>query len=377
MRRLVKIRTTIETRVKVDLGVKILQPERNLASVSCVSSFIPDELGLTRGSLSARTLPPKDTPNSTDPSRRVRVPSLPDLEATDEAALNAAAAREVSREMDALAFNPPPPPPLNINRGILPPTAPLKPSPPEPVVEPLENVPSPRIPMAPASNNDSPLVPPQISFGDRSTSSISSGGNSPYRTPTETPTRTPNESPYRPALTTAQLSTMSITAKSSSTSLSSPLPPGTRTISAAAFKRPSPRLPSSDSIAASGIADISPLTFKKRPSIGAGLGLPSSPRQPPSVRTPSGAPPPSSYQSQAPPSPIDGSHRRVPSSVPQNTFADEDDQFDYIAAYVNNAGADAETPSQPGGNRIAGGGPGGGGYAQGRFATNLDEGSLR
>ena len=77
----------------------------------------------------------------------------------------------------------------------------------------------------------------------------------------------------------------------------------------------------------------------------------------------------------------------MPSSVPQNTFPDEDDQFDYITAYVNNMGPETEngSPTQEdfgklGQTKIANGsGPGSTspGYGQGRFATNLEDGSLR
>lgn len=300
-------------------------------------------------------IPPSEANPSTDSlaassrSYRVRVPSMEG--GTDENALNAAAAREVSREMDALTFDPPPPPP--------------------PLAVPLE-IPAPRSPIAPASNRSaSPpeqLNPPTIasSFGSNG------GGNSPYRTPMDSPQRSPKESPYRPMLTTGQLSNMSVN-KGSSTSLASPMPPSTRTISAAAFKRPAPRMPSMDSgnsNSNTAIADISPLSFKKRPSVGA----PRTASREPTSLSPraANAGPPSSFAGPVPSSPVDGVHRRVPSSVPQNTFADEDDQFDYITAYVNNAGGSDEGPPPPPPARSASGG-----YGQGRFATVLNEGSLR
>lgn len=73
-------------------------------------------------------------------------------------------------------------------------------------------------------------------------------------------------------------------------------------------------------------------------------------------------------------------HRRVPSSVPQNTFPDEDDQFDYIAAYVNNMGAEDSGGSQgqsDQGDAANGPNASSSGYGQGKFATNLEDGGLR
>ena len=68
----------------------------------------------------------------------------------------------------------------------------------------------------------------------------------------------------------------------------------------------------------------------------------------------------------------------MPSSVPQNTFPDEDDQFDYITAYVNNMDIDAEDGGgqthSPSANDPKQTLPG---YGQGRFATNLEDGGLR
>lgn len=74
----------------------------------------------------------------------------------------------------------------------------------------------------------------------------------------------------------------------------------------------------------------------------------------------------------------------MPSSVPQNTFPDEDDHFDYITAYVNNMGpeADSGSPTQEdygrlGQTKVINGSPSSPGYAQGRFATNLENSGLR
>ena len=294
----------------------------------------------------------------------------------DESSLNAAAAREVSREMDSLTFSPPAPvtsdhphsppaPPTpqfaqspardNANTDSLPITVSLSPKDLSPPQSPIS---SGQTQGSPISNNFLPS-PPQINIPERkiSSSNISIGGGTSYRTALESPSRTPSESPYRSPLS----------ANKSSSPLTSPsLAPGARTIPAAAFKRPAPR-PSNESGSISP-ADTMPLAFKKRT-------LPSSPYPPrlqasrePSSQSLRGAPVPSSPNE----------HRRVPSSVPQNTFPDEDDHFDYITAYVNNMGSDPEDgggqiqqPSTNGPKQTSSG------YGQGRFATNLEDSGLR
>jgi len=67
----------------------------------------------------------------------------------------------------------------------------------------------------------------------------------------------------------------------------------------------------------------------------------------------------------------------------------EEDDYDYISAYVNNSNPNSPHRSSfdavagqghgqgPAGRFGGGGGGGGGGYNDGRFATNLEDGSLR
>lgn len=354
-------------------------------------------------------LVPTPSPPSDQRPRRVPVPAVDDL--TDESSLNAAAAREVSREMDALTFNPPP-----VDRGNSPllPPSPLFAQNPAAVRTNL-NIDSP-VPITGPSVPDktststtnsadkatSPLQiplqhtvpPPHINLPDRSVSSFSSSNTgSPYRTPLESPFRTPSESPLRSSALGITSPGTSPTIKTSSSSLSSPpLPPGTRTISAAAFKRPSPRMSVdiSTPIGSVGPADTTPLTFKKR-------ALPSSPYpqrlQPqPASHEPSitnlrgnAAPAPAPLPSQP------AVHRPIPSTAPQNTSSDDDyDQFDYITAYVNTMGPEPDdgSPVQADYGRLGPSkvvnGPGAGessmsssGYGQGRFATSLDSEGLR
>lgn len=276
--------------------------------------------------------------------------------------------------MDTLNFSPPPAdrsltpllppaPPFaqsasaaraNINTESLP----HPPSP--PTVQSISNNPTASAPTIQPVPRSSSLSPSQFTLPDRSISSLSSAGGIPYRTPSESPYRSPvlSNPPLAPP------------ANKSTSSLSSPqIPPGTRTISAAAFKRPAPRIMCDTG--SSGSTDTSSLALKKRT-------LPSSPyparlQQPPVSYDPAAQ----SNKGAIPSSPVDTSHRRVPSSVPQNTFPDEDDQFDYITAYVNSMGAE-ESVNQGQGDR---GSPGqvnpSSGYSQGKFATNLEDSGLR
>jgi hypothetical protein len=355
---------------------------------------------------------PTPSPPSDQRSRRVPAPVVDDL--TEESSLNAAAAREVSREMDALTFNPPPV--ARENSPLLPP-APLfaqnsatvranfNTDSPVPATGPSVPDKTSISTINAADRSTSPLQiplqhtvpPPHINLPDRSVSSFSSSNTgSPYRTPLESPFRTPSESPPRPSMLGSASSVAGPTNKTSSSSLSPQLlPPGARTISAAAFKRQSPRMSidMSTPVGSVGPADTTPLAFKKR-------ALPSSPypqrlqtqpasRDPPitNVRG-SAAPAPAPLPS--PTADVTAAHRRIPSTVPQNASSDDDyDQFDYITAYVNTMGPEPDdgSPTQADYGRfgqsgvVNGSGTGGSstssGYGQGRFATSLDNGGLR
>ncbi|KIJ62349.1 hypothetical protein HYDPIDRAFT_30602 [Hydnomerulius pinastri MD-312] len=298
-------------------------------------------------------------------------------ETAEERARNVAAAREVSRELDALAFSsippvagyapPPGPPPGHgpqtiyspqnhppsyqsqpppVQASYSPPSqAPYRSSPPSPLVPPsapfANRAVSPHPPSItgldrspPSPSNDGRPPPFNPGFGPRgasplppsisprlpqldavSTRSDSSGPRSPpYRTPPEYPRPTP---PFSSPLM----------AKSTS-SLSNGAAPGgaPRTISAAAFRRPQARTPSGSGGELSP-ADTSPLTFR-RPS-------------------------------PAPAAPPKGPSRRLSVVNPDpRTSDDDEEEFDYIGAYGNEEG---ESGGQSGG------------YGSGKYVSDLEK----
>ena len=273
------------------------------------------------------------------------------VEPEDERALNAAAAREVSREMDALMYSPPvaPPvaPPRTSSPETLDPPAPLSippvahapppqsndtlPHPPSPFARtrnrspgspttsrssaehpsPTNVPPSPRVPSTPSSPTvQASLPPPNISLPLSSSVSLSSTNSAPFRTPPEYPTN-PTPNPSQRTLPQPPLG-----------SKPSPLPPpGSRTISAAAFRRPVPRI-GSDTL--SGSPDVSPLSIKKRdprtsPYLPRTGGLFDSTSSLPTAQAPIPAP-------------------SQPQEQPQ------EDEFDYISAYYGSEGDDLGGP---------------------------------
>ncbi|KAF8066570.1 hypothetical protein FPV67DRAFT_1767534 [Lyophyllum atratum] len=351
--------------------------------------------------------------------RRVPPPSFDPAE--EERALNAAAAREVSRELDALTFNPPRspnrdnqsefarergsslsqsgpgyggPPVTQIDGSPLaPPSAPFS----KRIPSPHPGADSPTLPYgqyntptttfsqtnAPAQYSQGPAQyqqPPQPPahdapndtrnpgtprIGASAAPAINSQDNhprlpplstqipsSPYQTP---PYQTPPEYPRSIGISNSPIT-------KSTTSLNTQVPAGARTISAAAFKRPPQRMPSGD-LPPSLADSTNPLSFKKR--------LPTSP-----------------YPQQREASPIrrgrSGSPAQPPAPAPSQGLpplpTTEDDDYDYLGAYVNagspndagNLGQLKVANETPGG----GGARGPGGYGEGRFATNL-EGGLR
>ncbi|KAL0578943.1 hypothetical protein V5O48_003034 [Marasmius crinis-equi] len=349
-------------------------------------------------------------------SRRVPPPTFsPD---DDEKELNAAAAREISRELDALNFSahggirggrlpeeassPTSPRGRNDssaagsipgNRGdvspLVPPVAPFTqrgpsprpesvPIPSSPVIstptaaqsplsggptsthEPEEHPPaSPLSPRGPA-----PALPnPTINAPDhRSSPSITSlRGGSPYLS---------DNLPKSPLGTRSTSSLVGDRPDRSPMSSPAPPPPGVRTISAAAFRRPARTNSDAPGPAPGGapMADTSPLHLKKR--------LPASPY--PASRGGDGPVP----ESRAP----SGMHEH---GRPQSG-GDADDQYDYLAAYANDTPPGAGSPMRGDfgslgqmrvtneyGDRGGGLPPGAspptpGGYSDGRFATNLE-----
>lgn len=330
-----------------------------------------------------------------------------DDETDEEKALNAAAAREVSRELDALMFNspirttaapeatmplpsPPASPPAPPSRGRLSigaehsasptssrfdltyvrerdrstsiPNSPVRseheherPAPPRR---------SPLVPSSPVTSNEAspPLQPPPaISLRSSSPASLSLSIDTPYRTPMEFP--------WPP---TAPPSFYNLPSVSGSGTFS---PGGTKTVSAAIFKRQlrSPSSPPSPGDAGRRQPDVNPLVINKR-------GIPASPRLPtsdpfssprvvsnpnpitgPSYLDPQPQMPPSTLTSLRPSS-AEGAARPHSIARPAEGHGEED-EYDYISAYVDEDSSGGETkPASTGG------------YGQGHFATNLEDG---
>lgn len=309
---------------------------------------------------------------STPPAPEIPPVSTAKTPEEEEKDLNAAAAREVSRELDALMFSSPlkpaepvasrpdplqvPAPPFarrftpsrsSLSLGSDQLTSPTRTEAsyvrerdrsPSVVASPTSataHSPTSSVPSHSADGHDTaPLAPPpSISLPPRIPSPApSSTSTTPFRTPMEFPGPAP---PF-----------YNLPAMSGSGSFQ---PGGTRTISAAAFKRQlrSPSSPPPDA----QDPGTSPLIVKKRMP---GSPLPPSARlqEPHGMQRVSSAPDP---------------RNRVASATygarPEST-AGEEDHYDYISAYV-----DDPPPEHGQGNAS--------GYGQGRFATNLDSDSIR
>ncbi|KAI0321404.1 hypothetical protein OF83DRAFT_311174 [Amylostereum chailletii] len=251
--------------------------------------------------------------------------------------LNAAAAREVAREMDSLTFSPPqgPPPrtqspaPISPVDGSSSPTtgSPNTAHPPSPFsrdryrADTLTRTsndmpPPPRIPSPPDNRLQTGPPSPLYSALPLPSALV------PHPPPNYFPMAPAlsNGSSYRTPLETPGGSNYSIHSTSSSTqlnksSVSPPLPPpGARTISAAAFRRPQNRVASDASSASvppppAPLADTSPLAMKKR-------ALPTTPATASTLSTVSVSQFPQPPGSTSP----EGLH--------------EDEQFDYLSAYL-------------------------------------------
>ncbi|KAJ7097537.1 hypothetical protein C8R44DRAFT_889078 [Mycena epipterygia] len=349
--------------------------------------------------------------SSASRSRRVPPPTMDPAE--DERALNAAAAREVSRELDALNFSPPAPPPPQVQvqdeagwefaapTTISPTREPApsrdygaahspnreygsppkgrdspqnqysQPAPPsrDYTVSPPQNQYAP--PSAPPPNREpSPMLPPAAPFARKATLDTAplppGAGMAHQRTPSWDPPAQPAPSvpthhstpswaltpappadgPGSPSSPRLDAPYRAPVASRSTSSLNSQVPPGARTISAAAFRRPQKT---------TDPADTSPLSLKKR--------LPASPY--PQQRAASGL--------------------RETTPQPQ----EDDSSFDYISAY-SNGGRDSQafqddgSPMQAdydygrlGKVGVVGGAPTSPGYSAGRFATDLDPDGVR
>ncbi|KDR79444.1 hypothetical protein GALMADRAFT_117708 [Galerina marginata CBS 339.88] len=200
------------------------------------------------------------------------------------------------------------------------------------------------------------IPPPTISMPEQQEprfGSLKSEGSTPYRTPPEYPNSSPRQLGANTAFT-----------KSTSSLNTTPIPAmGARTISAAAFKRP--RNPSADNMGTSGDfmkKSLPSSPYPARDQLGPNVNI-GRERSASTGRGPS-------------PAPV-----ARPLSTAQGGDGD-DDHYDYISAYVNSS--DPNTPAQaefahngPDPKAPAHVGKAGGGYGEGRFATDLDDGGLR
>lgn len=315
-------------------------------------------------------IPPESTrvvsPHSRYPTSPQRSEALGhgEDEGDEEHARNAAAAREVSRELDALAFSAPAPvtysthptqsrspPPGSYMSGQAPQPH-RQPSPASPQIQ------APQQALKQVSQPPSPLAPPHAPFAHRAVSphphlNIDPGESRPLPNPGGSRNSSPRPSSLRlqaSSLSSVQIPTSSsmqspayrtpeyprpqppfsspLMAKSTS-SLTTGIPGGVRTISAAAFRRPA------------------------RNGSESGLGLPPGPADtsPLSLRRASGSPVSSTSRS-ATAVPM----RRL-SVINPDPVQPDDDEFDYISAYVGD---------ESGGARQSGG------YGQGKYVSNLE-----
>jgi hypothetical protein len=274
----------------------------------------------------------------------------------DERALNAAAAREVSRELDSLMYQPPtvmprgsppqassparlsiPPvessPPRSSSDSVAQPSSPFtrargrrsgSPEAPRSSVEQSPtsvSSPPPYVMSVPSSTTQKTSLPqPNITVGLPSSPSLSGVSTPPFRTPPEVPS-----SPNPMQRTLPQPSAMSHSPVTKT-------PPHPRTgagmISVAAFRRPAPRT-MSEPQPSPGPQDVSPLSIKKR-------DLRNSPNAPRMSGTFNSLPPFPGAQPSEPRS-------ELVAHSPQEQLQEED--FDYLAAYYN-SGVDEESSAR-------------------------------
>ena len=310
--------------------------------ISIEPDLIPD-IPQTRSGLTEGESTPTATAQALVSQERTVTPPPPAEDLNDERALNAAAAREVSRELDSLMYQPPafmprssppqtsapaplsiPPvassPPRSSSESVTQPSSPFtrsrgrgpgSPQTPRSSTEqpPTSNVaPSPHVAQVPSSPKQQAFVPsPNIAAALPSSPSLSNTSTPPFRTPPEVPP-SPNlmqrSLPQSPAV---------------SHSPSRP-PPHPRTasgmISVAAFRRPAPRGSEPQPSPSPGSRDISPLSFKKKAN----------------------APRMSGSSNPLPPLP----GAQPVSTAPEQNLAQEE-EFDYLSAYYLNNGGDEES----------------------------------
>ena len=288
---------------------------------------------------------------------RTLTPPPPVEDLYDERALNAAAAREVSRELDSLMYHPPPlmprssppqtptpaslsippvasSPPRSSSESVTQPSSPFtrsrgrgpeSPQTPRRSTEqpPTSNVaPSPHVAQVPSSPKQQASLPrSNIAAALPSSPSLSNSSTPPFRTPPEvppSPTLRQRSLPQSPAL---------------SHSPARP-PPHSRTgvgmISVAAFRRQAPRTGSEHQPSPSpGSRDVSPLSIKKK-----------------ELRNSPNAPRMSGASNPLPPVPGAQPSGLVPSTPPEQ-YLGQEEEFDYLSAYYLNNGGEEESSANP------------------------------
>jgi hypothetical protein len=273
----------------------------------------------------------------------------------DEQALNAAAAREVSRELDSLMYQPPAPIPRDPSPQPLAPPTPTTPptihtsprssidsvspasspfarargrvpgSPPVPRTSsdrpsPTNGPPSPLGASTPSSPTlQAQLPPPSIVLGRPSSPSLTSLGNSSFRTPPELP---PSLSPASSQRSLPQPQGLPFAPGKPSQGTRQ----GSGMISVAAFRRPVARTSTgSEPVVTGSSQDTSPLSVRKKDLRGSHTPRPSGTMG--SMSSLPGAQPPE------------------PSSSPQELH--HEDEFDYISAYYSSGGGDEPAAPPP------------------------------
>jgi hypothetical protein len=277
-------------------------------------------------------------------------PPVPVEDPDDEQELNAAAAREVSRELDSLMYQPPAPIPKDPSpQPLVPPTPATPPTIHASPRSSIESVPPasspfgrargrvPGSPPVPRTSSDRPsptngppnplgsapsspaqraqLPPPSIVLGQPSSPSLTSISTPPFRTPPEFP---PSISPAGSQRSLPQPQGLPFSPAKPSPAARQ----GSGMISVAAFRRPVARTGTgSESPVTGSSQDTSPLSIRKD------LRGPHTPRT-------SGTIGPMSLPS--------GAQAPEPSSSPQELH--NEDEFDYISAYYSAGGDEPAIP---------------------------------
>jgi len=334
---------------------QLAQADREVVTTEVRGVLISTEPDLIPDPLQTPSAPTEEE-NTPTATAQALTPPPPVEDLDDEQALNAAAAREVSRELDSLMYQPPtlmpkssppqtsvpvtlsiPPvassPPRSSSESVTQPASPFtrsrgrgpgSPQTPRSSTEqpPSDVAPSPYVaqvslsPKQPAS-----LPPPYIAAALPTSPSPSNTSTPPFRTPPEGP----------PSPTLMQRSLPQSPAVSHSPARPAPRPrTGAGMISVAAFRRQAPRTGSEPQPSPSpDPRDVSPLSIKKK-----------------DLRNSSNAPRMSGSLNPLPSLP--GALPSGPVTyTPSEQNLNQEEEFDYLSAYYLNNGGDEESPANP------------------------------